>query len=136
MWHEWKRRETHIGFWREDSPLKIQLGSLKCRCRDKEVKLSCNKSWRLRGGMECWAPVLALTFDTTRTAELSAPHDGALNPKKIPWYSFLLEAEWNQGLLNADGRIRALEDFQETNRKSNPRPPFNQLRHRSYQFQQ
>ena len=29
--------------------------------------------------------------------------------KEIPWYSFLLECEWDPGLLNADRRIRSLE---------------------------
>ena len=37
-----------------------------------KVKLSHNKSWRLRGGMERCAANLNLIFGTTRTAELSA----------------------------------------------------------------
>ena len=40
-------------------------------------------------------------------------------PKEIPWYSFLLEAEWNVGLLNVDRRSRTPENFQLRNRNSN-----------------
>ena len=47
------------------------------------------------------------------------PH---LNSKEIPWYLFLLEAEWNPGLLNADRRTGSLEYFQGPHRESNPAP--------------
>jgi hypothetical protein len=30
-----------------------------------KIKVSSNKSWRLRGGMECWASILTLRFGTT-----------------------------------------------------------------------
>ena len=60
------------------------------------------------------------------------PH---FTPKDILWYSFLSEAEWTPGQLNADRRMRTLESFQGTYRESNTEPPvlwrsaFNQLRH-------
>ena len=45
--------------------------------------------------MEFWASILTLTFGTIRTAEFSASRGGrTFTPKGIPWYSFLLEAEW------------------------------------------
>jgi len=43
--------------------------------------------------------------------------------KKIPWYSFLLEAERTPGLLNADRKRRSRENFQGPYRESNPDPP-------------
>ena len=49
------------------------------------------------------------------TAELSALSVGLnLPPKEIPRYSFLLEAEWTIGSLNADKRIRSLKKFPRT----------------------
>ena len=49
-----------------------------------KVKHSLNKSWRLRGGMECWTSILTLTCDTDRTAELSAVRaDRTLLPSKF-----------------------------------------------------
>ena len=44
-------------------------------------------------------------------------------PKKIPWYSFLLQAEWTPGLLNADRRITSLEHFHGSHREPNTEPP-------------
>jgi len=32
-----------------------------------QIKLSHNRSWRLRWGMECWAYIFALTFSRTTT---------------------------------------------------------------------
>jgi hypothetical protein len=46
-----------------------------------KVKLSRNKSWRLRMGMEYWASVLILTFGTVRAAELSAVLAGLIYPQ-------------------------------------------------------
>ena len=49
-----------------------------------KVQVFCNKSWRLRSGMECWASILILIFDTTWTAELSAVlAGGTLPPRKF-----------------------------------------------------
>jgi hypothetical protein len=71
-----------------------------------------DKSWRLRCRMECWASITTLTFGTTRTTvELSAVRSVRFTPKEIYWYSFLLEDEWTQGVLNAD-KIRKFENFQ------------------------
>ena len=56
--------------------------------------------------MEYSASVLTLTFSTTRMAELSALHAG--------WCSFLFEAEWTSGLLNADRMNSSLQNFQRT----------------------
>jgi hypothetical protein len=39
--------------------------------------------------------------------------------EEIPWYSFLLEAEWTPGLLNANRTKRRLENFQRPYRRSN-----------------
>ena len=64
------------------------------------------------------------TVGTTRMAELSAVCAGrTLPPLEIPWYPFLLEAEWTTGLLNADRRITSLENFQGFHQKSNPGRP-------------
>jgi len=38
----------------------------------------------------------------------------ALSPKEIPWSSFLLQPEWNPGLMNAERKNRWLENFQES----------------------
>jgi hypothetical protein len=43
--------------------------------------------------------------------------------KKIPWYSFLLQAEWTPGLLNANRRNRSFENFEGLYWYSNPEPP-------------
>ena len=64
-------------------------------------------------------------------------HRSHFTSKEIPWYSYLLEAEWNPELLNAERKIRSLDNFR--------RPPpgiepgtsrfvaqcFNKLPHRS-----
>ena len=54
--------------------------------------------------MECWASILTLTFGTSRTAELSDLRSSLpyFTSEEIPWYSFLLRADWTPGLLNAD----------------------------------
>jgi hypothetical protein len=57
-----------------------------------KVKLSRNKSCRFREGMECWASILTLTFDTA----ISSRRRSHFTPKEVPWYSFLLEAGWTQ----------------------------------------
>jgi len=50
----------------------------------ENVKLSHNKSWRFRGGMEHWASILTVTFDTATTTQLSALHVGHnLPPRKF-----------------------------------------------------
>jgi len=54
--------------------------------------------------MEYLASVLTLTFGTTRMANLSALRAGR--------YSFLFEAEWTLGLLNADRWNSSLQNFQ------------------------
>jgi len=53
--------------------------------------------------MEYSASVLTLTFGTTRTPELFA--------LLADWYSFLFEAEWTPGLLNADRMNNSLKSF-------------------------
>jgi len=73
-------------------------------------KFSHNKSWRLRGKMECWASV-HLTQLGQHSCQLYMP--AALYPQ-IPWYSFLLEAEWTPWLNNAEKENRSLENFQGT----------------------
>jgi hypothetical protein len=46
------------------------------------IKLSHNKTWRLRRSMECWISILAWTFGTTRMA-LSLLHTGCTLPAII-----------------------------------------------------
>ena len=59
--------------------------------------------------IECWASVLTLTFGTTRTADVaSSTRRPQITPKEIPWYSFILVAEWT-AMLNARCRNGALE---------------------------
>ena len=49
-----------------------------------KVKLSRDKSWRLRRGMRGWTSILTLKFGTTRTAELSALRGShTLPPRKF-----------------------------------------------------
>jgi len=45
--------------------------------------------------MKCWASILTLTFGTTWTAELLAPH---FTLQEVPLYSFLLEDDSTPGL--------------------------------------
>ena len=103
-------------------------------------------------GVECWAFVLTLAFGTTRTVyfdSLCTVHDEHVNntkvatslhnfysvvlfigryslshftPKEIPWYC-LLQGEWAPGLLNADRRIRSLQNFEGPHRESSPERP-------------
>ena len=71
-------------------------------------------------------PSLLLTFSTTTTAKVSAPRAGRTvppHPQEIPWYSFLLQAEWAPGILNEDRRIRLLENVQGPYKESNSEPP-------------
>jgi hypothetical protein len=55
-----------------------------------------------------------------KVARLSVLHTGRLYPQKIPWYSFLLEAEWTPGLLNTDRRIRSLKKMPITPSENEP----------------
>jgi hypothetical protein len=74
------------------------------------VQLPENKSWRLIAGMEGWASILSFIFGRTRTAEfVSTKRRPHCTSKEIPWCSFLLQAEWTPGLLNADRRISHLK---------------------------
>ena len=56
-----------------------------------------------------------------QSCQLYAP--AAFYLQGIPWYSFLLEAEWTPGLLNADGGNRSLYKFKGPCLESNPEPP-------------
>jgi len=100
------------------------------------VKLSRNKSWKLGGGMECWASILTSMFGSSTASELSDLRAGRphFTSEEIPWYSFLLEAEWTSGLLNSDWTNRSLEKFQRTPPGIEPGTSvaqcLNQLRHR------
>ena len=55
---------------------------------------------------------LTLTFGTTGTAQLSNLRAGRALAQEIPWCIFLLEAELNLALFNADRRNRSLENLQ------------------------
>ena len=57
--------------------MEIQTASVKHKLYNpqnygKNIKLSRNKSWRLRREMKCWASILIFIHSTTRMAELSA----------------------------------------------------------------
>jgi hypothetical protein len=69
-----------------------------------KIKLSRNKSYRLGGGDG------KLSFHPYFDIR---PH---LTPKEINWYSFRLETEWTPGILNADRKMRSLENFQGSQR--------------------
>jgi hypothetical protein len=87
--------------------------------------LSHNKSWRLRGGKECWTSILTLTFSRTLMARVvSSMHWLLFTTKEIPRYSFVFESEWTPGLLNLDRRSRSLESFQGPYWESNSEPLF------------
>jgi len=58
-------------------------------------------------------------MDTIVVSSTLRPHFTA---KVIPWYSFTLEAEWTPGLLIADSRNWAIENFQGFYRESKPEP--------------
>jgi len=53
-------------------------GQQNIKCFKSYIKLSCNKSWRLRGGMECWASILTWTFGTI----LSLLHTDCTSPPR------------------------------------------------------
>jgi hypothetical protein len=87
--------------------------------------LSHNKSWRLRGAMECWTSILTLTFSRTLMARVvSSTRWQHFTSKEIPRYSFVFEYEWTPGLLNLDKKSRSLENFQGPYWESNPEPLF------------
>ena len=58
-------------------------------------------------------------YDGRVVSSTRRPH---FAPKEIPWYSFLLEPEWTQELLNADRRNILLKNFQAPYRESKPVP--------------
>jgi hypothetical protein len=59
------------------------------------------------GGMLGFHPYFDIrhNLDGRVVSSTCRPH---FSPKEIPWYSFLLEADWTPGLMNANGRIRSL----------------------------
>ena len=73
-------------------------------------------------GMLCFHPHFDIrhNYDGRVVSYTRRPH---LTLKKIPWYSFLLEAKWTPVLLNADRRIRSVEHFQGPHQESKLRPP-------------
>jgi len=50
----------------------------------------------------------------------SSTHHLFITLQEIPWYSFLLEAEWTLGILNVNRRNRSLENFQGPYQAFNP----------------
>jgi len=88
------------------------------------AKHRSNKSWRLRWGMECWTSILTFTFGTAGTTQSSGPRADRIVPlKKIPWYSFLLQAEWAPGLImNADKSHLKISNDPTGNRSRNSSP--------------
>jgi hypothetical protein len=79
--------------------------------RKVKVKLSRNTKTQKWDGMLGFQPYFDI--DTTSKVQPSATHAAhILPPRTIPWYSFLLQAEWPAGLPNAARRNRSLENFQ------------------------
>jgi hypothetical protein len=111
----WVRR-----VWNGSADPKSSLGRRQC-CHNKqnkfpyrptgdvsflsgqEVKLTRNKSRRLRGRKKCWNFIIALIFGPTRTATLSHLHAGCI---LLQGNNVVLISEWIPGLLNADRRNR------------------------------
>jgi len=88
-----------------------------------KVKLSRNKSWRLKTVRWSVRPPSYLDVrHNWGTIVVSSTRRPNFTAKVIPWYSFTLEAEWTPGLLIADRRNRAIENFQGFYRGSNPEP--------------
>jgi hypothetical protein len=77
----------------------------------KKVKLSCDKSSRLRGGKKSWAFIVTVIFGTTRTTELPALLVGHLYPEGDSLVLIFLEAEYTTGLLKADRRFFPLQIY-------------------------
>jgi hypothetical protein len=59
----------------------------------------------------------------SQDTEVWTKHKVAFTPEQIPWYLFLLEAEWTPGVLNANRRIRSLEKFLCPHLESKSGPP-------------
>ena len=74
--------------------------------------------------MECWVSTLYFdiphSWDDRVVGSTRQPH---FTPKEIPWYSFVLEAEWIPEPLTANRRNTAFENFQRPCRETNPEPP-------------
>jgi hypothetical protein len=71
-------------------------------------KRSHNKPYRLRGEMDGCASILTFDFRHNYDGRVVSSTRN-LPQKEIPWYSFLLQAEWTPGLLNVDRRLGHLE---------------------------
>ena len=65
-------------------------------------------------------PLRELNPESSISGNASCMCQLQFNPKKIPWYSFLLQAEWTSWLLNAARKNRILENFQVPHRDPNP----------------
>jgi hypothetical protein len=83
-----------------------------------------NRSWRFRGGRECWVSIVTLTFGTTRTALLSAPTAGRILPQgnSLELIS-VMGWIWTTVLLNAARRNGSVENSHRPYKESNPEPP-------------
>jgi hypothetical protein len=88
-----------------------------------KVKLSDNKSWRLRGGMQCWTSTLTLIFGTTRTTELSALCTGrTLPPETLLGVHFRYMLSGPQGYSKRTEGQGHLKVSKDPHRKSSPGP--------------
>jgi len=76
------------------------------------VKLSRNKSWRLRGRMECWASIPLMLGQTGRQS-YQVYEPAALDAQRNSLV-FLLQADWPPGLQNVERRTKSHEYFQMT----------------------
>ena len=80
--------------------------------RKVKVKLSLTIHEDSEVGWNVGLPTLLWHRHNTHGTAVSYTHRPHFTPKEIPWYSFLLQAEWPAGLPNAARRNRSLENFQ------------------------
>ena len=98
-------------------------GFLRNNCKlriGKKKELSRNKSWRPRRDPRN-VGLPSLLWHSAQLRRQSC--QSLFTLKGIPWYSFLLEAEWTPGLLSADRSNRSVDNFQGPYRKSKPKTP-------------
>ena len=84
-----------------------------CFITKVKVKLSRYKSWRLKRGnvMLCFQSHSDIRHNLDDRA-VSCTRRSLFAAKEIGWCSFLFEAEWSPGLLNADRRIGTQQEIE------------------------
>ena len=74
-------------------------------------KLFCNQPGHSKGRWKVTLPFLLWHLAQLGCQSCQPFALATLQPPKIPWYSFLLEAKWTPRLLNEDRRIKSPEKF-------------------------